>query len=115
MIGLIIEGANDERKILEVSRDYHLVLTHGTKFSNREIFKIEEALSLCTSVYILTDPDQSGNWLANRIREYFPNIPRIKVDPDKAKIRRPRGDKFGIEYMSHQSLKEILPIEKPLD
>lgn len=111
MIGLIIEGANDERKILEVSRDYYLVLTNGTKFSNREIYKIEEALGICSEVYILTDPDPSGDWIAQHIQESFPEIKRIEVDPDKAKVKKWRGDKFGIEYMSHQSLRDILPVE----
>lgn len=111
MIGLIIEGANDERKIREVSKDYYLVLTHGTKFSNREIYKIEEALSICDSVHILTDPDTSGDWIAEHIQKFFPDIPRIQVDPNKAKVRKYHGDKFGIEYMSHKSLIDILPTE----
>jgi ribonuclease M5 len=112
MIGLIVEGTNDERRIKEVTDEFHIVILNGTRFSNREKDLIENAMEICTSVYILSDPDSAGDWIADKLMSRYPQLSRIEVDPDKACCLKWKGYKFGIEYMSNRDLRKILPFNK---
>jgi ribonuclease M5 len=109
MIGLIVEGYSDERRIREVTDEFHIVVLNGTRFSNRERDLIENAMEICTSVYILSDPDSAGDWIADKLKKKYPELTRIEVDPKKACFLKWKGYKFGVEYMSNKDLLEILP------
>jgi ribonuclease M5 len=112
MIGLIVEGANDEIRINEVTDEFHIVVLNGTRFSNREKDLIENAMEICTSVYILSDPDSAGDWIADKLMRHYPELERINADPSKACCLKWKGYRFGIEYMSNRDLLEILPVNK---
>lgn len=109
MIGLIVEGKSDKSKICMVLKeDVHFVILNGINFRDEQIQQIEEALKICEKVFILTDPDEAGDRVARVILDRFPQLERIFVDPNKAKVLKKRGYKYGVEYCSNRYLKSLL-------
>lgn len=108
MIGLIVEGKSDVAKInMVLNNEALFVVLNGINFREEQINQIKKAIKTCEAVYIMTDPDEAGDRVANIISDFFPNLERIKIDPDKAKVLKKRGYKYGVEYCSNRYLKAI--------
>ena len=91
MIGLIVEGINDIKKIRMVLKtNVRYVQLHGINFSFQKREEIQEAIQTCDDVFILTDPDKAGDKVAQQIQESFPELKRILVNPDEAKVLKKR-------------------------
>lgn len=115
MIGLIVEGKSDVRKISMVLKDaVHFIVLNGINFREKQINDIKNVLNKCDRVYILTDPDEAGNKAATKISGVFPQLTRIDVDPNEAKVLKKRGYKYGVEYCSNNYLKKIFSTHNEL-
>lgn len=112
----IVEGHSDARQIIGALADYNkpfrVIVTDGTKMNNANIFKIEDAIASGHQLYILSDPDEAGDQLANMILNYFPDTPRIHADFEQCKYckgwKKTMKFKAGIEYASYKYLRELL-------
>lgn len=108
MIGFIVEGKSDVNKIkMVLDENIYFVVLNGIHFKEEEINKIKLANQVCDKVYILTDPDEAGNKVAKLISNTFPHLERIMIDPNKSKVLKKRGYKYGVEYCSNKYLKSI--------
>lgn len=107
-IGFIVEGFNDEDKLLTVLPSAHVVVTKGTRLNNRVRMDINNALSKCSKVYLLTDPDESGNLIANKLILEFPMLTRIFLDAKECKCYRNNRLKIGMEHCTHSYLASVL-------
>jgi ribonuclease M5 len=109
MIGLIVEGKSDVKKIrMAIKEELLFVILNGVHFRQAERLKIKKALSECEKVFLLTDPDVSGDQVAEKIQHSFPEINRISIDPKKARVLKKRGYKYGVEYCSNRYLQNVL-------
>jgi len=108
MIGYIVEGKSDEVKLRMVEKQAYVVVLNGIQFGPEQREKIEYALEMCDTVYILTDPDSAGDYIAKKIQTTYPFIERIHVNPDEAKVLKKRGYKYGVEHCSNAYLRRIL-------
>lgn len=110
MIGFIVEGKSDVKKIEMVlkNKSVYYVVLNGINFKEEQIKQIKKAVNVCQEVFILTDPDEAGNKVAKLISKTFPEINRIEVDPNQAKVLKKRGFKYGVEYCSNNYLKSVL-------
>lgn len=108
MICFIVEGDSDKERVKAVYPDEHYIVLNGVKFQEKEIDEINQALTFCQHVCIFTDPDKAGDNVEKRIRMVFPGLPRIKMDPEKAKCKKRKGYKYGVEYCSNQYIKKVV-------
>jgi ribonuclease M5 len=109
MTGYIVEGKSDCEKVMNVVPDAHFVILNGVSFRQKERRAIEEAITICQEVFILTDPDEAGDKIAKKIMDTYPGIKRIRIDPSRAKNSRESRCRYGVEYCSDQYLRETLP------
>lgn len=112
LVTFIVEGFSDENKIRATYPDNKFIGTivlGGTKFNNVIKTAIEAAV-LRGRVYILSDPDEAGDQIAKAIQEYYGmGIERILVNPDRARFfRSQKGWKYGVEYCSHEYVRELI-------
>ncbi|WP_456363408.1 toprim domain-containing protein [Priestia aryabhattai] len=108
MIGFIVEGKSDVKKLkMVLKRNVHFVVLNGINFREEQINQISKAIDNCENVYVLTDPDEAGDKVANLITKVFPKLERLEVDPNEAKVLKKRGYKYGVEYCSNKYLKEL--------
>jgi len=108
MYGFIVEGFNDELKIKQLIPNTHVVVTRGTRLNNRVRMDINLALKQCHSVYLLTDPDEAGDLLANMVLREYPNLKRIYLDPEQCKCYRNNRLKIGVEHATDSYLFYVL-------
>ena len=112
MYGFIVEGIKDEERIrgvlTELYGEFLIGILKGTRFSKREISMTKLMLNSCEKVFVLSDPDEAGDWIANKLLTKFPELERINVDPDEANCFRWKGWKYGVEYCSDEYLRKIL-------
>lgn len=111
MIGLIVEGTNDEKQIIMATkgRNISIAVTKGTRFTNRTKMDIDNLIRICDTVYILTDPDVSGDLIADVIKHHYPDLKRISFPPEKCEYINSRNRKYvGIEYATYQNIRDIL-------
>lgn len=106
--GYIVEGFNDELKIMQTMPDAYVVVTQGTRMNNRVRMDIRKAIEQCDVVCILTDPDEAGDLLAEMIRREFPTLQRIRLDRDKCLGYKPNRIKVGVEHCDDEYLKDVL-------
>lgn len=106
--GFIVEGIHDEDRILELLPTAEFVVTGGTKFNNKISDAILQLVCDCKKTYILTDPDYSGDILANMILEEFPNLRRIKLAKSMCRSIRRRKLNIGVEHASLDYLEQVL-------
>jgi ribonuclease M5 len=106
--GFIVEGFNDESKLLQVIPNAHVVVTKGTRLNNRVRMDINLALNKCSRVYLLSDPDVSGDLIANSLLTEFPMLTRILLDADQCKCYRRNKIKVGVEHTSNSYLYSVL-------
>lgn len=108
---LIVEGLNDEKQIKSAfnnSENIITLITEGTKMNRYIQAEIENYQRKGIGVYILSDPDEAGNRLAEMIQEHYPDIPRLNVDLNECGYYTGKKTKAGIEYSSHGYLKELI-------
>lgn len=106
-IGFIVEGFNDEKTVLKAFPDAKFVVTKGTRYNNRVRMDISELLTICDNVFILTDPDEEGERIAQTILKEF-RLPRILIDEKEAKCLRNRKLKTGVEHCDVDYLKSTI-------
>jgi ribonuclease M5 len=107
----IVEGLKDREQIqkaFEGNEDVITLVTEGTKINNRIRLQIEYYLVRHVDVYILSDPDEAGEQLADMIQSWYPVIPRIEVDIEECGYFTGKRKKAGIEYSSYKYLKKLL-------
>jgi len=108
MIGLIVEGKSDVKKVkMVLKEEVHFVVLNGINFREEQINQINKAIDTCNRVYVLTDPDEAGDKVAELITKNFPKLERLKVDPNEAKVLKKRGYKYGVEYCSNKYLRTL--------
>lgn len=108
---VIVEGLKDREQIQKAfdnDDDVICLITEGTKMNNRIQAEIEDYLRQGVGVYILSDPDEAGQHLAQMIQYWYPQIPRLEVDPKECAYFTGKKFKAGIEYSSYDYLKEII-------
>lgn len=105
---VIVEGWSDHDRVKGAVPEVETIVTNGTRMNNRLREQISKHILSGDYVFILTDPDTAGDQLADMIQNEYPFIPRIRVDPDKAKCYTGKKNKYGIEYCSNQYLRELL-------
>jgi 5S rRNA maturation endonuclease (ribonuclease M5) len=111
---LMVEGTNDEYQIRCAFKGFEggdrvkCLITEGTKVNNRILAEIEHYRRQGYDPYILSDPDEAGEHLAEMIQYWCPDIPRIEVDPKECAYFTGKKYKAGIEYSSHTYLKKII-------
>lgn len=96
--GFIVEGFNDESKVFQVLPHSHIAVTKGTRFNNRVRMDINALLSTCTEVFVLTDPDDAGQVLAEMIQKEFPQLTRLSLDANECQCYRNNRLKIGVEH-----------------
>jgi 5S rRNA maturation endonuclease (ribonuclease M5) len=111
----IVEGHSDARQVIGALHDcnkvFKVIVTDGTKMNNRNIINIESAIQDGYTPYILSDPDEAGDHLAEMVHNFFPDVERIFADYEKCKYckdLRKKKFKAGIEYASYKYLKSLL-------
>lgn len=108
---VIVEGLKDREQIQKAfdnDDDVICLITEGTKMNNRIQAEIEDYLRQGVGIYILSDPDEAGKHLAQMIQYWYPNIPRLEVNPKECAYFTGKKLKAGIEYASYDYLKEII-------
>lgn len=107
--GLIVEGHHDANHIRNVfGYKYEYVVTNGTRFTNRTRMDIERMMRFVDKVYILTDPDEAGDLIAQNISEAYPTLERITLDPEYCKYLDRRYQQWcGVEYALPHHLKDV--------
>jgi ribonuclease M5 len=109
-LGYIVEGFNDERSILDVDPDAVVIVTKGTRFDKRVKIAIEKAIEECEMVFIMTDPDEPGESLAEKIKNKYWDLPRVEIAADRAEAFRHNftKKKIGVEHCEPDYLKEVI-------
>lgn len=108
---LIVEGTNDAYQIMKAfngDEKIKTLVTEGTKVNNRILTEIENYKKNGYSLYILSDPDEAGDHLAEMIQSWHPDIERIYVDIKDCGYFTGKKFKGGIEYASHKYLVELI-------
>jgi 5S rRNA maturation endonuclease (ribonuclease M5) len=111
----IVEGHSDARQIIGALGDcgmpFKVIVTDGTKMNNKNALNIDIAIMDGYTPFILSDPDEAGDHLADMVNRYFPNIDRINADFDQCKYCKDLKTmrmKAGIEYASYKYLRKLL-------
>ncbi|MFP3728086.1 hypothetical protein U8V72_23180 [Priestia filamentosa] len=107
-MGFVVEGFHDETKVLKVVPHSHVVVTKGTRFDNRVRMDVEEALQKCSKVFLLTDPNEAGELLANTLLNEFPMLERVLLDKKECLSYRKNRVKVGVEHCSNEYLHQVL-------
>ena len=111
---LIVEGTKDADQIKKAFEgvdywcDVRTLVTEGTKVNNRILAEIEDCIRDGYNPYILSDPDEAGEHLAEMIHQWYPEIPRLDVDFHECAYFTGKKFKAGIEYCSYDYLKELI-------
>lgn len=98
MIGIIVEGPYDYKVVHEAAPEARIFILHGNGFNQRIRDSIKQLVKDCDLVFVMTDPDKAGDWVASRIARAFPSTYRIHVDPNLACKKIYKKYKYGIEY-----------------
>lgn len=111
----IVEGHSDARQIVGALHNcgipFKVIVTDGTKMNNRNILNIDLAIFEGYTPYILSDPDEAGDHLAEMIHNFFPDVERIHADYEQCKYckdLKKKKFKAGIEYSSYRYLRQLL-------
>lgn len=109
-VGFIVEGYGDDMHLYRVlGKRYHTVVTNGTRFTNRTRMDIDAVMAIVDTLYILTDPDDAGDVIANMILKEYPNLERIHLDAEHCKYLDRKYRQFtGVEYARPEYLKKVL-------
>lgn len=106
-VGFIVEGTHDEAKLLLNFPSAKFAITKGTRFSKRTKMDIQGLIDSVDQAFILTDPDESGDALAEMISAIF-SLPRIHLEAERCMCYRNRKLKIGVEHADDVYLKSVL-------
>jgi len=107
-MGFVVEGFNDETKVKEVLPDSFVVVTKGTRMNGRVKMDVEKALATCDKVFLLTDPDEAGDTLAEMVLRYYPNLERVRLNREQCLCYRNHKLKVGVEHCETNYLQNVL-------
>lgn len=107
-MGFVVEGFNDEKKVKEVMPDAHCVVTKGTRMNNRVKMDLKQALAECDVVFLLTDPDEAGDTLAEMVWRQHPSLQRVLLDRSQCLAYRYDRLKVGVEHCQDEYLRQVL-------
>ncbi|MCR5185273.1 MAG: DUF4093 domain-containing protein [Bacilli bacterium] len=99
---LVVEGKEDEA-YLSSFLDTEFVKTNGYQIPQKEIEFLKEAGKTLV-IYVLTDPDEAGRNIADKLKNLVPNC--VLLNADIAKCTR--GDKNGIAECQKEEILKIL-------
>ena len=108
MLGFVVEGFNDEIKLRQLFPDAQYAVTKGTRFTRRVRMDVQNVITSCEKVYLITDPDDAGELLADYLLREFPTLVRVELDPKECKCMRFRRLKIGLEHASLTYIQEVL-------
>lgn len=106
--GFIVEGFNDELKMLQISKNSVYVVTKGTRMNNKIKMDIQKAMDNCDELLVLLDPDEAGEILFEMIHSIFPTLRRVILEREKCLCQRGRKLKVGVEHASIEYLESKL-------
>lgn len=69
---------------------------------------VDEALQTCDKVFLLTDPDEAGDQLAEMVLRHAPDLVRVQLDREQCLCYRNHRLKVGVEHCDENYLKEVL-------
>lgn len=104
--GFIVEGFNDEVRMKEVFPNSVIVVMQA-KYTRRTRMNIEAALPKVDEMFILTDPDSTGDQFADWINKDY-DFKRLFVDVEECRCYRNHKHKIGVEHASVDYLKNTL-------
>lgn len=107
-MGFVVEGFNDESKVKEVMPNAFVVVTKGTRMNGRVKMDVEQALQECDKLFLLTDPDEAGDKLAEMVLGHYPFLERVHLDREQCLCYRNHKLKVGVEHCENAYLKEVL-------
>lgn len=107
MVGIIVEGPYDHKIVQQAVPESEILILHGNGFRHNKD-KIEDLVQHCELVFVLTDPDNAGELIANKIKKAYPQTFRIYVDPKLACRTIYKKQRFGIEYCDVDYIREII-------
>lgn len=106
--GFVVEGFNDEKKVNQVVPNSLCVVTNGTRMNGRVKTDVDEALETCDEVFLLTDPDEAGDQLAEMVLGHYPFLKRVRLDREQCLCYRNRKLKVGVEHCDKEYLRSVL-------
>lgn len=105
--GFIVEGVHDKDKVSRLVRGSVFVVAEGQRYNNRVANGVRKMVQDCTYVYILTDPDETGDKLADMVWKDYPTMGRIYMDPEQCLCERQHKMKIGVEHATDAYLREV--------
>jgi len=110
-IAFIVEGFRDELRVKKAIEDIipevKFLVTNGTRIQEPFKEKVSSYIELGYHIILLTDPDQTGNEIADILNRRF-GLPRIQVDKEEARKLKKGGFEYGIEHCDPLYLKKCI-------
>lgn len=107
-VGVIVEGLNDEAVVKRACPSVEVVVTRGTRFTNRTKMDIDSLVARVEKVFIFTDPDVAGDRIAQVLEEAY-GFDRLVLSTEKCKKYIGMGKwRVGVEYADIQHIREVL-------
>lgn len=94
----IVEGFHDEEKLKQLYPTAKYIITHGRPYNSKLKQPLISALTNKETVICLSDPDERGDLIAKSIQRVYPEVIRIRIDPEKCRCTRQHHHKIGIEH-----------------
>lgn len=107
-MGFVVEGVNDEKRLKELMPGASYVVTNGTRMNNRVKMDLNKALAECDEVFLLTDPDEAGELLAQMVLRQYPFLKRVLLERSKCLTYRNDKLKVGVEHCDTDYLTTVL-------
>jgi len=99
---LIVEGTND-KSYLSSLFDVEIITTNGFDINSKEIDYIKSLAEVMTPI-ILTDSDQAGKTIRNRLNDIVNNAVNVEVDINQCN----KNNKHGVAECSKEELVKVL-------
>ena len=76
--------------------------------NGRVVMDIDQALLDCDVVFLMSDPDEAGDQLAEMVWRKYPSLQRIVLDRSQCTTYRNFKLKVGVEHCEADYLREVL-------
>lgn len=107
-MGFVVEGFNDEEKLLSLLNNAKCIVTKGTRVDNRVKNHVNKLLKTCDKVFLMPDPDEAGDTLHEMLLKQFPTLKRVELERDKCLCIRNHKLKVGVEHCTDEYLLSVL-------
>ena len=104
---LIVEGWSDHDQLQLAYPGIETIVIYGTRVVPA-LCTIRNAIMDKKRVFIMTDPDKTGDWSAKAIQKAFPKLVRVEIDPGQSRSLGNKGWHYGVEYCSVEYLRYVL-------